>query len=78
MNSTVQIAEIDSPIPELGYDGTEGYVVERNGEYMGRAATFVGAVQVAFEGARTIDLPFDEFLPDDAADYFGRQTWTAR
>jgi hypothetical protein len=83
MNSTVQIVKIDGPIPELEYDGTEGYVVEWNGECMGRAATFDSAVDVArVEVGR--EIPFDDrglegqFLPDDAADYFGRQTWTAR
>lgn len=75
---TVQIARIDDPIPELEYDGGEGYVVEWNGECMGQAATFDGAVRVARKVARRIKLPFDDFTLDDPAeDYFGRQTWTA-
>ncbi len=70
--TAIQVAEIDRPIPELVYDGTEGYVVEVDGEWVASAATYAqaaGAARRLAAGGRT--------WRDEGCDYWGRQTWTA-
>ena len=64
-STVVQVIESDRPTSD-GYDGTEGYVVERCGEFVSQHATLAEAV-AAVGGSVSLD---------DGRDYYGRRTWT--
>lgn len=68
----VQIARIDEPIEELHYTGDEGFVVEVDGVWVASAPTLEEAKQAGHKGTQ------GTFVHDEAADYWGRETWTAQ
>ena len=73
--STIQIANITTAITALEYDGTEGYVVEADGEYEGEAATLADAQALA---ARLHPGIAGWVHEAGIVDWAGRLTWTAQ
>lgn len=59
-------------MPTLGYDGTEGYVIEINGEFVDSDTDWSFAAAKAEQRFQTTG----RLVKDEATDYWGRQTWT--
>lgn len=71
----IQIIEITEAIPELGYDGTEGFVVEFDGQFDGQRATLESAQQAAGDLSRAaygFDIESSEWTQDHHVD---RHPW---
>ena len=74
----IQIIEITKAIPELGYDGTEGFVVELDGEFHGQYAGLEAAQQAASELSRAaygFGIESGEWVKADHVDTWHRHTW---
>lgn len=68
--STITICRIDRPIPELEYDGTEAFVIERDGKFTDYAETL--------EAAQTKVADVGGWVEAEAVDYWDRTYWTGR
>ena len=86
----ITIAHVDRPIPELEYDGTEGYVIEDDGEFADQhetleAAKLAAGADVEWRRAEAVDWagrtywePVAQWTTADAAEYLGVTTDSLR
>ncbi len=68
----LQIAETRRAIPELEYDGTEGYVLEDAGEFVAKAETLE---QIQTVAANQYELGDAEWAQSPIVDNWGRIVW---